>query len=143
MRQRPARAMPCAYPSTITAGSRVVVMPVCDSALYRLRGLTTGQRETVTRKALVYFGMKFGWGKLVTHVLDGLINKIARREVFFFRQLNHSDRYPICSWITAFAYDSAIQYRFGVPPQCADPDQMHDWVEANPKEWALIFRYAM
>lgn len=135
--------MPCAYPSTITAGSRVVVMPVCDSALYRLRGLTTGQRETVTRKALVYFGMKFGWGKLVTHVLDGLINKIARREVFFFRQLNHSDRYPICSWITAFAYDSAIQYRFGVPPQCADPDQMHDWVEANPKEWALIFRYAM
>lgn len=111
--------------------------------VWRLRGLTAEQRETLTQKALVYFGMKFGWGKLVTHVLDGLINKIVRKEIFFFRRLNHSDRYPICSWITAFAYERALHYRFGVPPQCADPDQMHDWVEANPKEWTLIFHYGV
>jgi hypothetical protein len=110
--------------------------------VWRLRGLTAEQRQALTRKALVYLGMKFGWAKLVTHVLDGLINKIAGKEIFFFRRLNHRDRYPICSWITAFAYERALHYRFGVPPECADPDQMHDWVKAHPREWTLIFRYA-
>jgi hypothetical protein len=109
--------------------------------VWRRRGLTAGQRRALTRKALAYRGTKFGWGKLVTHVLDGLINKIARQEIFFFRRLNHSDRYPICSWITAFAYDRALHYRFGVPPECADPDLMHDWVKAHPGEWTLIFHY--
>jgi len=109
--------------------------------VWRRRGLTAGQRQALTRKALVYRGTKFGWGKLVTHVLDGLINKIARQEIFFFRRLNHRDRYPICSWITAFAYDRALHYRFGVPPECADPDLMHDWVKAHPGEWTLIFHY--
>jgi hypothetical protein len=111
--------------------------------VWRLRGLTTGQRQALTRKALAYSGMKFGWGKLITHVLDGLINKAALREIFFFRRLNHSDRYPLCSWITAFAYARVLDYRFGVPPECADPDQMHDWVKAHPKEWTLILRYAV
>ncbi len=111
--------------------------------VWRRRGLTTRQRQALTRKALVYSGMKFGWGKLITHVLDGLINKVVRREIFFFRRLNHSDRYPICSWITAFAYDRVLHYRFGVPPECADPDQMNDWVKAHPGEWTLIFRYDM
>jgi hypothetical protein len=110
--------------------------------VWRRRGLTIGQRQALTSKALVYFGTKFGWGKLVTHVADGLINKIVHKEVFFFRRLNHSDRYPLCSWITAFAYDRGLNYRFGVPPECADPDQMHDWVKAHPSEWTLIFRYA-
>jgi len=77
-----------------------------------------------------------------THVLDGLLNKIARQDIFFFRRLNHSDRYPICSWITAYAYDRVLHYRFGVPPECADPDQMYDWVKAHPREWTLIFRYS-
>jgi hypothetical protein len=110
--------------------------------VWRRRGLRAGQRQALTRKALVYSGTKFGWGKLATHVLDGLINKIVRKEAFFFRRLNHSDSYPICSWITAFAYERALHYSFGVPPECADPDQMHDWVKAHPGEWTLIFRYA-
>jgi hypothetical protein len=110
--------------------------------VWRRQGLTAEQRQALTLKALVYSGTKFGWGKLVTHVLDGLINKILRREVFLFRRLNHGDRYPICSWITAFAYERALHYRFGVPPEYADPDQMHDWVKIHPREWTLIYRYA-
>lgn len=110
--------------------------------VWRRRGLTAGQRQALTGKALIYLGMKFGWAKLVNHALDGVINKIGRKEVFFFRRLNHSDRYPICSWITAFAYDNALHYSFGVPPECADPDQMHDWVKIHSMEWKLIFRYA-
>jgi hypothetical protein len=110
--------------------------------VWRRQGLTTGQRQALAREALIYLDTKFGWAKLVTHAMDGLINKVAGKEVFFCRRLNHSDRYPICSWITAFAYDRVLQYRFGVSAECVDPDQMHDWVKSHPAEWSLIFRYA-
>jgi hypothetical protein len=110
--------------------------------VWRCRNLTTEQRQALTCEALVYSDTKFGCAKLVTHTLDGLINKISRKEIFFFRRLNHSDRYPICSWITAFAYEKVLHYHFGVPPECADPDQMHDWVTTHPSEWTLIFRFA-
>ena len=89
--------------------------------VWRRRGLTDGQREALAGNAFVYLGTKFGWANLVTHALDGLINKIARKEVFFFRRLNHSDRKPICSWITAFAYDRVLHYNFGVPREMCGP----------------------
>lgn len=108
--------------------------------VWRLESLTTDERDRVTRQALTYVGAKFGMGKFFTHLLDGLINKLAPGEVFFFRRLNHDTRYPICSWITAFSYDRALHYRFGVPPECADPDQIADWVNGRPHEWARVYR---
>jgi hypothetical protein len=109
--------------------------------VWRYRSLTDEQRRALTQQALAYFEMKFGWAKLLTHALDGLINKLARKEFFLFRRLNNSHRYPVCSWITAFSYDRALNYRFGIPPECADPDEMHDWVTAHPGEWELVFRH--
>lgn len=108
--------------------------------VWRCNSLTGSQREAVSRKSLEYLGRKFGWSKLATHMLDGLVNKIVHRQVFFFRRLNHDQRYPICSWITAFSYDRAVHYRFGVPPEGADPDQISDWLHAHPDEWVSIFR---
>jgi hypothetical protein len=107
--------------------------------VWRCRALTAAQRAGLTGHALRYLHARFGWPKLLTHVLDDLANKILHHEVFFFRRLNHNDRYPICSWITAFAYDRALHYRFGVPPEWADPDQIHDWVNAHPGEWRRIY----
>lgn len=111
--------------------------------IWRCRTLTNPQRAALTAQALRYLNARFGWPKLLTHVLDDLLNKILHHEVFFFRRLNHNDRYPICSWITAFAYDRALHYHFGVPPECADPDQIHDWVTAHPAEWGQIYRGAV
>ena len=108
--------------------------------VWRLESLTPDERDAVTRQALTYVGAKFGMGKFFTHLLDGLINKLTPGEVFFFRRLNHDTRYPICSWITAFSYDRALRYRFGVPPECADPDQIADWVNGRPQEWARVYR---
>jgi hypothetical protein len=108
--------------------------------VWRCKSLTDDQREAVTRQALTYLGDRFGMAKFVTHFLDGLVSKAARKEVFFFRRLNHNQRYPICSWVTAFSYDRALHYRFGVPPECADPDQINDWVSSHPDEWLLVFR---
>jgi hypothetical protein len=107
--------------------------------VWRCRSLTAAQRQAVSRTALAYLGRKFGWSKLVTYLLDGLVNKVMHKEIFFFRRLNHDQRYPICSWITAFSYDQAVHYQFGVPPECADPDQIHDWVSSHPAEWLRVF----
>jgi hypothetical protein len=108
--------------------------------VWRCRRLSPEQRDALTGQALAYLGERFGMAKFVTHFLDGLITKVARKEVFFFRSLNHNQRYPICSWITAFAYDRALHYQFGVPPECADPDQIDDWVSSRPDEWECVFR---
>jgi hypothetical protein len=107
--------------------------------VWRRRGLTRRQQARLTRQAVRYVNTRISFRKLFTHLLDGLLNKVARREVFFFRRLNHDDRYPICSWITAFAYDRALHYQFGAPPSCADPDQIADWVRAHPREWTRVF----
>ena len=109
--------------------------------VWRGRTLTEPQRTAVTRQALAYVGAKFGMAKFLTHLLDGLATKVRGREVFFFRRLNHDQGYPICSWITAFAYDRALHYRFGGPPECADPDQIDDWVSTHPDEWVCVFRF--
>jgi hypothetical protein len=110
--------------------------------VWRCRWLSVEQREAVSRQALAYLGAEFGMAKFLTHLLDGLIMKVTGREVFFFRRLNHDHRYPICSWITAFSYDRALHYRFGVPPECADPDEIGDWLNAHPDEWVRVFRLA-
>jgi hypothetical protein len=108
--------------------------------VWRCRQLMPEQREALTSEALAYLGETFGAAKFLTHFLDGIASKLARKEVFFFRRLNHDQRYPICSWITAFSYDRALHYRFGVPPECADPDQIDDWVSSHPDDWVRVFR---
>jgi hypothetical protein len=110
--------------------------------VWRLNDLTVEQREAVTQQALTYLGARFGWAKFVTHLLDGLLNKLIGREAFFFRRLNHDQRYPICSWITSFSYDRALHYQFGVSPECADPDELADWVNTHPNEWTCVYRLA-
>ena len=109
--------------------------------VWRCRALTPAQRAAISRHARAYLGAKFGWAKLLTHLLDGLINKVVGRNVFFFRRLNHDQRYPLCSWITAFSYDRALHYRFGVPPEWADPDQIDDWVKMHPDEWERVLTF--
>ena len=110
--------------------------------VWRCTWLRVEQQEAISRQALAYLGAKFGAAKFLTHLLDGLIVKVIGREVFFFRRLNHDQRYPICSWITAFSYDRALHYRFGVPPECADPDQIGDWLNGHPDDWVCVFRLA-
>ncbi len=108
--------------------------------VWRLVDLTEEQRDALSRYALVYLGTRFGWAKFLTHLFDGLLNKLIGRETFFFRRLNHDQRYPICSWITSFSYDRALHYTFGVPPECADPDEIADWVSTHPGEWTCVYR---
>jgi hypothetical protein len=107
--------------------------------VWRCRTLTHAQRQAVARPTLAFRNRRFGGLAFVAHLLDGLISKTARRDVYAFRRLNHLDRYPVCSEITALAYDRALHYQFGVPADCADPDHIYDWVTGHPGEWEQVF----
>jgi len=107
--------------------------------VWRCRPLTDRQRAALTRYSLSFVNVKFGFAKFGAHLLDGLIYKIVRRDLFLFRRLDRDNSSPVCSGITASVYDRALRYQFGVPPDCADPDHIHDWVRTHPDEWARIF----
>jgi len=107
--------------------------------VWRFTELTSEQRDALTREAMRYVNVRFGFLKLWAHVLDGSISKLLHRDVFLFRHIDPEDRHPVCSGITAAAYDRALHYRFGVDPECADPDQISDWVRSHPEEWVRVF----
>lgn len=110
--------------------------------IYRYRGpIPFEDLNVVVDKADDYIGRTYGFGKLITHMLDAIIVKIIKKEVFFFRKINHLDRYPICSWVWAFAYyiASGGHINFGVPPEYATPDDMHDHVKLSD-EWDLVYK---
>ena len=107
--------------------------------VWRKSGLSAADRAALSREARAYRDERFGWPKLLAAAADGLLGKLWPHPVYLARRLAQSDRDPLCSWITAFAYDRALHYRFGAPPECADPDQIHDWVRAHPDEWVRIY----
>jgi hypothetical protein len=108
--------------------------------VWRCTTLTEAQRRALTRESMRYLKVKFGMARFFAHLLDDLIGKLAGREFFFFRHFDPRDRRPVCSGITATVYDRALGYRFGVDPECADPDDIYDWVTHHPTEWVRVYR---
>ena len=74
---------------------------------------------------------------------DALVNKLlpgSWPELFLFRRLCLVPSVPICSKLWADAYDQVLGYRFGVEPEWADPDHLHDHVKASEK-WLLVLEH--
>jgi hypothetical protein len=108
--------------------------------VWRCSTLTAEQRAALTRAALTYVNVRFGLLKFTAHAFDNVIGKLLHRVVFLFRHIDPADRHPVCSGITATVYDQVLHYRFGVDPECADPDHIYDWVHTHPAEWVRVFR---
>ncbi len=104
-------------------------------AIYRWKGLAAQEQATVAAKAEEYVGRKYGWFKILAHALDRYFNGI-----FLFRRLALQDKYPICSWVVAYAYKK-IGRDFGVPPNGADPDHIWDYCveEATASQFECLF----
>ena len=107
--------------------------------VWRYRTLSEEQREALTDQALRYINVRFGYLKMIAHLVDGLIDKVTHRHLYLFRRLDPDGSSPVCSGVTAFVYDKALHYHFGVEPECADPDHIHDWLVAHPGEWEQMF----
>ena len=101
-------------------------------AVYRPLNLGEAEMAKVAAKAESYVGRKYGFGKIVTHSLDWLL-----QGVYLFRRLNIRDDYPICSWVVAYAFLEAGK-DFGVEPGRADPDDIWDFVTSRPDLYAQV-----
>jgi len=101
-------------------------------AIYRPVNLTPDQTALVVSTAEGYVGRKYGYLKIVAHLLDWLF-----LGVYFFRRLVRMDDYPICSWLVAHAFLKAGK-TFGVPAGAASPDDIWDFVNGEPEKYRCV-----
>ena len=106
--------------------------PKNEIAIFRARNLSIQEANLVARTAMTYVGRTYGYLKIVTHFLDYFLG--GR---YVFRHLTVSDRYPICSWVVAHAYD-AVGKRFGVSDNAASPDDMWDYCVTHPDKYTCV-----
>jgi hypothetical protein len=97
-------------------------------AVFRWRGLSQDEIDTVVAKVEKYKGMKYGWSKIVAHALDRILGGI-----YLFRLLTCMDRYPICSWVVAYSY-YVIGKDLGVLPNKANSDNIWNYCTQMPSK---------
>lgn len=108
--------------------------------VWRLAGVNDVSKQRIVDQAIRYIGRGYGWRKLGAHLVDALFTKVRGTETFFFRRLLRMDRYPICSWLVAWVYyRSLFGYSFGVLPQTATPDDIHDHVTSS-EDWKRVYK---
>lgn len=104
-----------------------------EVAIYRPINLTPMQVNRVVEEAERYVGRRYGYLKIAAHALDTVL-----LGAYAFRRLARMDRYPICSWLVAYAYERGAGKDFGVPPYTAQPDDISDFCEAHPEAYNLV-----
>ena len=95
------------------------------------------KRLALKRKAYSYSVKSYGFFKIGLHAMDWFASGVAGKEVFFFRKMAKNNKYPICSWLVAWCYDS-IGMDFGKPKEYVQPDDIDDCV-VKDKEWTIIY----
>lgn len=103
-----------------------------DVAIFRPINLTHDEKTLILDKADSYVGASYGYGKIVAHFLDWCLGG-----AYVFRRIARMDKYPICSWLVAYAYAEAGK-DFGVPAGAASPDDIWDFVVANPDKYTCV-----
>lgn len=103
-------------------------------AIYRSRMVASNHvlQAKLKNCAEEYGGRKYGVLKILLHAGDrALANVTGRQDVYGFRRLASIDRYPICSYVVAKAYDR-IGIRFmGTQPRACQPDDIFDHVSRS------------
>lgn len=102
-------------------------------AIYRHVSLTPDQISAVRREALIYEGRRYGFSKIVAHMLDWFLGKR-----YVFRRLAGMDDLPMCAWVWSHAYRRGAGVEFGAPANQVDPDDMYDYVVNHPNEWGCV-----
>jgi hypothetical protein len=127
--------------SAVTATSLDLWQPSQEFEVFRHLTLPYKTRTQVARRAESYIGNVYGGLKIVPHLLDGLLGKVAATDVYAFRRLCFLPRYPICSWLWGWAYT-----HFQIPLSACDvryasPDDQHDYLTgAGSSVWALVMK---
>lgn len=101
-------------------------------AVYRPLNLSEEEIGIIVEAAEVYVGRSYGYLKIAAHLLDWLL-----LGAYFFRRLVRMDDYPICSWLVAHAF-AKVGKTFGLPPGAASPDDIWDFLNANPDKYTCV-----
>jgi hypothetical protein len=101
-------------------------------SVYRPINLSPEEIDSIRLRAIRYVGRRYGFMKILTHALDGLLFG-----AYVFRRLSNVDAWPICSWLVAHAY-LAAGLDFGVPARAATPDDIDDFIQAHPECYACV-----
>lgn len=105
--------------------------PATNCWVYR-KNLTLEQQDIIVAKAKEYVGNSYGWLKILAHAADHLLF----RDYYVMRRLCRFDKYPICSWVVAYAY-AKIGYQFKGPPWACTPDDIWDTVTTQ-SDWHTV-----
>ncbi len=107
--------------------------PKRDSvAIYRPINLTEAEIAKVVESANRQVGKKYGFLKLLAHLLDWLL-----LGAYVFRRIARNGKYPICSWLVAHAFAAAGK-DFGVAAGMADPDHIWDFVNTKKDKYKEV-----
>jgi len=118
------------------AGQRIMVA--------RKIGLTNQDRNSLALYAQGQVGRKYGYGKIAAHFGDWALGQILRTDIYAFRRITGSGRYPICSWVVAFAYHRALwEFCFhSIQPEYCQPDDIGDDIlEGRLARWEIIYSH--
>jgi hypothetical protein len=87
----------------------------------------------IKKKLRKWEGDQYGWWKIGLHGGDKLVaNAIyATTGIQYsprvFRWFGAMDKYPICSWVVGYAFETVLPNYFGIEPWAAQPDDIHDY----------------
>lgn len=93
--------------------------------------LNPSERHAVVNRALSYVGARYGWWKLLFH----LGHKLTGKD--WFLDLSFIERFPICSFLVADAFQS-VGFDFGVPDDEAQPDDIFDFTTSRRDKYACV-----
>ena len=49
------------------------------------------------------------------------------------------DKYPICSWVVAYAFEKVGASYFDIKPNAAAPDDIWDYIQTHPDKFVEIY----
>lgn len=103
--------------------------------VYRPINLTEDQRNKIIARANGYVGDRYGYSKIVLHLLDWCL---GGRNVF--RRLGRVDRWPICSFLVARCFQAA-DLTFGIEDEAASPDDLWDYCVTHFDKYQSVAKF--
>ena len=103
--------------------------------IYRARNIGPQDRAFILEALEDHVGESYGYLKIGLHLLRKLT---GGRD---WLRLSVLDRYPICSYLAATAFETR-GFTFGVKGKRATPDDMLDFCQAEPDKWACVRPWA-
>ena len=114
-------------------------------------GCPDGMRDKLEHELDRYLGMRYGYAAIAKHFLDGLLGRVAGRDVYLFRRLTvpwrvAAPRYNICSWLVCWTHLHAgwrFQGPHGVLPceRVAPDDLWDDVFEHRPSSYRVAAEF--